>query len=51
MLISSLITFVAVVVGLALFNVSFTAGLIGFIIAGGAICAFVKTFFDNKKGK
>lgn len=51
MFISAIIAFIAVVVGLALFNVSFTAGLIGFIIAGGAIGAFVKTFFDNKNDK
>lgn len=49
MLLSSLITFISVVVGLALFNVSFTAGMIGTIIVGGAICGFVKTFFSNKR--
>ncbi len=49
MFLCALITFSLVIIDIALFDVSFIAGLIGFIIAGGAVKAFTKTFFKNNR--
>lgn len=47
MLICAIITFIVVVCGLALFWVHPVAGLFGFLLACGAVRAFVYEFLDK----